>query len=167
MLEGGGEGSATAAVAAARTPPPLAGPTLFRTVGLLGWGRDPYLYTHSFSGGPDAFSQALQRQSPLPSPSLPAPPSRGASLGGQWQERGNKVDTRQITAMLPMPSTERRKGEKWSQETCSPDSNCLCSSYSSTWKHLPEATLPLLFPNTKHTNRKKKRGQDLVFLAPP
>lgn len=29
---GGGEGSATAAVPAARTPPPLVGPTLFRTV---------------------------------------------------------------------------------------------------------------------------------------
>lgn len=118
----------------------------------------------SFSGGPDAFSQALQRQSPLPLPSLPAPPSRGASLGGQWQERANKVDTRQITAMLARPSTERGKGEKWSQETCSPDSNCLCSSSYSTWKHPPEATTSPLpqykaqvsFPTKEVTLRGRK-----------
>lgn len=92
LLEGGrgtGGGGAAAAVPAAHTPPhPLGRPHPFPDCGLrlFRWGRDPY-----FCGGRvccaevDAFSLALQRQSPLPGPSQQRCQSRGRMVAERSQ----------------------------------------------------------------------------------
>lgn len=84
----GGGAHATSAVPAAHTPPPLAGPTLFRTAGCACWvgARTRFLRPLCCGEGPDGFSQVLQVPSPLPSLSW-ALPSRSSQQ--RCPSRGN------------------------------------------------------------------------------
>ena len=70
-----GEGSVTAAVPAARTPPPLAGPTLFRTAGCACWvgARTLFLRPLSCGKGPRWLLSGLADAEPVTRP-FPAPP---------------------------------------------------------------------------------------------
>lgn len=102
-----------------------------------------------FSGESNAFSQALQRQNRYPVPpysSLLAPPNRGASLEGQWQERRIKVDTSHASQAQYWRGQRGRNGPLG---LVAQAATVLCSSYSSTWKLTLQKQLPHLLPQYK------------------
>lgn len=90
------ESSAVAAAPAAHTLPPLAGPTLFRTVGCAcSVGTETLLSApHLISGGESMpflwLCRGRARYSAPPSLPLPAK----VPIGGEWQKKGINIDCR-------------------------------------------------------------------------